>query len=295
MTVIEDSSNDADSIPSPMASSAAPENIATSFAPTQFDCLGTAVQFLTRVSMVGMTQMTTEQYAVALRGGVQYFPLVGGCIGAWAAFVFWGSSFGLSLWIAALLALGSEALLTGAFHEDAFADTFDALGGGWTREGILEIMKDSRLGTYGTLALVIGVGIRAACFVALIQGHNWMWACTSIIAAASLGRLAIVAIMVTTSPINDRRSQARDVSGMQTARTFLTASIISVPTWIFWLWLGSLQAFLTLALTVLILYAYRRYILWRVGGTTGDLLGCTAYIAQLAILIGSSWHEGSGG
>lgn len=237
-----------------------------------------------------MTPMTAEQYAAALRSGVIYFPLVGGCIGAVAAAVFLSSSFGLSLWIAALLALGCEALLTGAFHEDAFADTCDAFGGGWTRERVLEIMKDSRLGTYGTLGLVIGVGTRAASFIALLQTHTWMWACCSIIAAASLGRLAIVAIMVTTSPINDRSSQARDVSGMQTWRTFLIASMISAPMWIVWLWLGNLQSVIVLGLTVGILYSFRRYILYRVGGTTGDLLGCTAYITQLAILIGSSWQ-----
>jgi adenosylcobinamide-GDP ribazoletransferase len=179
-------------------------------------------------------------------------------------------------------------LLTGAFHEDAFADTFDALGGGWTREQILEIMKDSRLGTYGTLALGVGIGIRAACFVELAN-QNWVWALSSIVAASTLGRLAIVGMMVTTNPIPDRRSQARDVSGMQSWRTFCFGLVMTIPFWIGWLWLGRIQAVVAVLFAILMLLGYRRLILQRVGGTTGDLLGCSAYLAQLVVLIGSSW------
>lgn len=259
------------------------------FVPKPFDCFGAAVQFLTRVPMPGMTRMTAEQYAKTLRSGVVYFPLVGGLIGFVTATVVLGLSLGVSVWVAALLALGCEALLTGAFHEDAFADTFDAFGGGWTRERVLEIMKDSRLGTYGTLALVIGVSVRAACLVELLSQYNWQWACSSIVASAALGRLAIVAIMATTSPITDRNSQAKDVSGTQTWKTFFIALVASSPLWIMWSWLGGYQAVVTILFTAGILYCYRAYILRRVGGTTGDLLGCSAYLAQLAILIGSTW------
>jgi adenosylcobinamide-GDP ribazoletransferase len=274
--------------PAPSAHSDS-ENGLEGFTPRQLDCFGAAVQFLTRVTVPGMRQMTAEQYAVALRNSVVYFPFVGGCIGVVTAALCLCFSWGLSVWIAALIALGCEALLTGAFHEDAFADTFDALGGGWTRQRVLEIMKDSRLGTYGTLALIVGVGIRTACLAELLERHSWVWACASIIAAAAIGRLAIVAIMVTSSPISDRQSQARDVSGTQTGQTFFIALLTSAPLWIVWLWLGNIQAVLTLTFTMAMLFGYRNYILQRVGGTTGDLLGCSAYFTQLAILVGSTW------
>lgn len=259
------------------------------FTPKTQDCFSAAVQFLTQVSVPWMPRLSTDQYAETLRGAVTFFPLVGGCIGLFTSAIFLGLNWGLSGWIAALIALGCEALLTGAFHEDAWADTFDALGGGWTREQVLEIMKDSRLGTYGTLALVVGVGIRLACFAELAS-RGWVWALVSIVAASTLGRLAIVGMMVTTNPISDRPSQARDVSGTQTWRTFGISLIMTAPLWIGWIWLGKMQAAVTMLSVIAMLFGYRRYILRRVGGTTGDLLGCSAYLVQLAILVGSSWR-----
>lgn len=260
------------------------------FVPQQGERLAAAIQFLTRVPIPCLNARSSEQYAVTLRAGVVYFPLVGGCIGIFTAAIFQILSLGLVAWIAALLALACEAILTGAFHEDAFADTFDALGGGWTREQVLEIMKDSRLGTYGTLALVLGTGIRAGCFVELVK-FGLLWTVLSIVAASTLGRLAIVAMMVTTRPISDRRSQARDVAGNQTWQTLVLGLVSTLPFWFFWIGSGRLRAVVTVAVVVAICFAYRRYIIRRVGGTTGDLLGCSAYLTQLSILIGSCWDN----
>lgn len=259
-----------------------------SFVPTRRDCFAAAIQFLTRVLVPGMPPMSADRYEIALRRGVICFPLVGGFIGIFTAVIFLGLGWGLSAWVAALIAIGCEALLTGAFHEDAFADTCDALGGGWTQDQALEIMKDSRLGTYGTLALVIGVGIRVACFAEL-AGHGWPWAIASIIAASTFGRVAIIGMMLTTKPIADRKSQARDISGTQSWQTFVIALAMALPLWFSWFCLSPMKAVLTVLAVIVLLAWYRQCILSRVGGTTGDLLGCSAYLTQLAILVGSSW------
>lgn len=245
----------------------------------------TAVQFLTRIPVKGTMGGTAEFYNTALRRSVVFFPLVGGLVGVFTAAIFViAMKVGLSPLVAALLALGLEATLTGAFHEDAFADTWDALGGGWTREQVLEIMKDSRLGTYGTIALVIGVGLRAAT-MATMGEHDGLHAAAAIIAAAAVGRIAILIMMAIATPIDDRASQAKDVSGTQTMQTVLWGALISLPLWLTWLVLDFKLAACGLIVSAVVLIWFRRKCLIRVGGTTGDLLGCSAFMIQLTILL----------
>ncbi|MCO8121065.1 adenosylcobinamide-GDP ribazoletransferase [Stieleria sp. TO1_6] len=250
--------------------------------------LAVAIQFLTRVPMPGLSGITADQYRELLRRAVIFFPIVGGLVGCWTAALFVGGLWiGFTPLVAALISLGAEALLTGAFHEDALADTCDALGGGWTRDQVLEIMKDSRLGTYGSVGLIIGVGTRAAAMAA-IGAANMMTAAIVIVAAASLGRAAIVLMMATTDPIQDRNSQAKDISGSQTIKRALTAALISLPFWIMWPVTLPVVAGCSLLASLLVLVWFRRKIIQRVGGTTGDLLGCSGFLIQGVILVGAS-------
>ena len=84
-----------------------------------------------------------------------YFPAVGLIVGACAALVFWIATRAWHPTVAVVLAVAATVWITGAFHEDALADAFDGLGGGWSKEQILSIMKDSRIGSYGAVALVL--------------------------------------------------------------------------------------------------------------------------------------------
>jgi len=118
----------------------------------------TAVQFLTRAPVPSFKAFDPDW----IRQSARYFPLVGGMVGLISAAVFIAAS---TVWtgaLPALLATGAGILMTGAFHEDGLADTADGLGGGQTPERRLEIMKDSRLGTYGVLALVLALSLKVA-------------------------------------------------------------------------------------------------------------------------------------
>jgi len=128
----------------------------------------TAIQFLTRLPV--SSRAADPQ---SLRDCPRYFPLVGGMIAVITVGLIGLSAMIWPFWLAVLIGLTLELRLTGAMHEDAVADCCDAFGGGWTRERVLEIMKDSRLGTYGVLGLVSAVIIRAAATIQLIQqiGH----------------------------------------------------------------------------------------------------------------------------
>ncbi|WP_153558167.1 adenosylcobinamide-GDP ribazoletransferase [Roseimaritima sediminicola] len=250
-----------------------------------------AVQFLTRlpVPMPGVTVDEDPQKILRrLQHAVVYFPLVGGLIGlATAAMLLAAVGAGFPPWIAALLALGGEAWLTGAFHEDALADSCDALGGGWTREQVLEIMRDSRLGTYGVVGLTIGIGLRAAA-LATILTQPPAWVLAAVVCSAASGRLAILALMVTTAPTVGREAKTGDVAGRQPIGRGVAAAAFSAALWLpFWFFEPAIMTG-SLLVTGVFLWEFRRRILRRVGGTTGDLLGCVAFVVQGIVLLGAT-------
>jgi adenosylcobinamide-GDP ribazoletransferase len=144
-----------------------------------------AVQFLTRLPVPAMLYRPDW-----LPRSAKYFPLVGALVGFIAVIVL---GLGRHIWLAPLpeiLAVASAILVTGALHEDGLADTADSLGG-TTREKRLAIMKDSRIGTFGVLALVISFGLRvtALCTMPPLAGA------AALIAAPAAGRLAAVLLM----------------------------------------------------------------------------------------------------
>lgn len=247
-----------------------------------------AARFLTRIWLPFSEEPSARSAMEALRGGVVFFPIVGGLVGLFTAAVFlaavWG---GASPLLAAFIAIGLEALVTGAFHEDAFADACDALGGGWSREQILKIMKDSRIGAYGAVGLIVGVGARAAAMAALIE-RGEVWAAASLVAAATIGRIAIVAMMAAIQPISDGNPHTKDVAGRQTLFALVIAVVTSAPFWLPWFVVDLVTASITMAVVVCVFIGFHHTIRTRVGGSTGDLLGCTAFLVQLLVTIGAS-------
>ena len=135
-----------------------------------------AVQFLTRIPVRSPHLATEARLAAAPR----YHPLVGGLIGAFSGGVFWLAHLVFPASLSVVLAVAASMVATGALHEDGFADTCDGLGGGATRERALEIMRDSRLGTYGAAGLGLMLAAKVLALIAapaeavpwlLIAGH----------------------------------------------------------------------------------------------------------------------------
>jgi len=245
-----------------------------------------AVQFLTRIPItLRLVPDQPERYQAALARGVIYFPLVGGLVTGLTSLVIVVFLHLMPTELAIVVALAIEAMLTGAFHEDALADTCDALGGGWTRDQVLEILKDSRLGTYGTLGLGLGVACRFFALVA-IADIQWVWyGVASLLASGALGRWGIVWLMHTVRPVEDRKTMARDVAGSHTGRKLVLGLLLGSPAIIPWLMLDAQAVLAALALSAVVLFVYRWQLMRRVGGSTGDLLGCGAYLVQIAVLI----------
>ena len=130
-----------------------------------------AVQFLTRLPVSRVLNSSESELGKA----AAFFPLVGVVVGAGAALVFALLQRVLPVPEAVLCAIVFAAFITNGFHEDGLADTFDGFGGGWKKDRVLEIMRDSRIGTYGTLALIFVVLGKLVFLSSLPQGQIWRW------------------------------------------------------------------------------------------------------------------------
>jgi len=258
----------------------------------------TAVQFLTRIPVSGAMSGTMETYKAALQASVVFFPLVGVLIGFCTATLYCTAIYFWTPLVAAILAVAIEAWLTGAFHEDALADATDALGGGWTREQVLEILKDSRHGTYGVLALVLGVSLR----IALISNLSWPMAWLSIPFSAGIGRWSILLLMRRLEPITDRHTMVRDVGAKPSLAAIFRSAlypivVLGVVLGVLYLTLqgrdASIQPLLPIIVSIalailfslLTTWYYSRLVQRRVGGVTGDFLGSNCYLVQLVSLL----------
>ena len=131
----------------------------------QWHLLLLAVSFFTRIPVKLKVDVTANMLNQASR----YFALVGVFIGVGSALVFYLAASVMPVELALLIAMATSVFLTGAFHEDGWADVWDGFGGGWTVENKLNIMKDSRLGTYGAAALFFILMIKYQTLLALLN------------------------------------------------------------------------------------------------------------------------------
>jgi adenosylcobinamide-GDP ribazoletransferase len=193
---------------------------------------------------------------------------------------------GLGPWLAATLAVAAMTLTTGALHEDGLADTADSFGGA-TRERRLEIMRDSRIGSFGSAALFFALALRIGALAALASRVEWPAVLAAILIAASLSRTAGLMLLVFLPPA--RRDGASYSVGQPTRETFwLAAGLAGLIAVVLGL-LGGLPASglgLMLALSALAGLTFMRLAERHIGGQTGDLAGAAQQAAEIAALIG---------
>lgn len=247
----------------------------------------TAVQFLTRVPLP-MSEPVSD--SVLSRCPV-YFPVVGGLIGVATSVVVGVACLFWPVWLAVIAALAVEARLTGAFHEDAVADFCDAFGGGWTRDDVLRILKDSRIGSFGALGLGMAVAMRAGAMIEVIQQvgrHNWLAWGSAIVASCAIGRFVIIVIMVRVPPVSSRESLTRDIGRQLKWQDLLTASIWMLPLVLPFIIQLPFQAAICFAALAAIVIWFMTLVQRRLGGITGDCLGCICYGSMVVVLLATA-------
>jgi adenosylcobinamide-GDP ribazoletransferase len=238
------------------------------------DDLRLAVGMLTRIPMPHPHGASPPYLARAQR----VFPLVGAAIGgAIGLFYLTFLATGMPVTAAAALALGTGMLLTGAFHEDGLADMADGFGGGRDKAAKLEIMRDSRLGTYGALILLVSFAAKLAALASLPKSSVLM----SLIAvhALSRGPLPTIALMLPYA----RDDGLAASSGQLDFATAATAAAIAIG--VAFLCLPILEAFLAILVAGCAATAVAWLANQQIGGQTGDVLGGTQQIAEVAILL----------
>ena len=185
--------------------------------------------------------------------------------------------FGVPSPAAAALALAATMLVTGCLHEDGLADVADGFGGGKTAERKLEIMHDSRVGTYGVAALIAFALLRWTCLVTLVQ-HD---AVLPGLIAAHVASRAIFARLIHDTPLASQAGLAATVGTISDDSTWVSLAI-GVAALLF---LGGFVAFVTLLLLVAMIVAFRQLCINQIGGLNGDTLGAAQQIAEVTILL----------
>jgi adenosylcobinamide-GDP ribazoletransferase len=238
------------------------------------DDLRLATALLTRVPMPHPDAAMPAALARAQRA----FPLVGAMIGLIVGLIDLSLlAMGIPVLAAAALALGASAALTGALHEDGLADVGDGFGGGRDRAAKLSIMRDSRLGTYGAIVLLVGFSARLSALASLPAAAI----VPCLVAAHALARAAIPALAASMPFARD--DGLGKSAGRPEPASVIAAVILAVV--IALLCLPVKQALLALAVTVAGTAAMG-LLAWRqIGGVTGDVFGAAEQVAETAVLI----------
>jgi adenosylcobinamide-GDP ribazoletransferase len=190
--------------------------------------------------------------------------------------------------VAASLALAVTMFITGAFHEDGLADTLDGLGGAVSRERALAIMKDSRIGSYGAVALIVVLGGRVALMAALCAG-SWPFAIAGMVLSQAFGRAAAVGLMALLPYAGDaEHAKAKPLATAIGAVEWTTALAWAMGLLAVGVGAGALstaRAAAVLAATAGVTLLMRSWLRRRLGGYTGDTLGAAEQFTEAAVLL----------
>jgi len=245
-----------------------------------------AIQFLTRLPVPNLEGFQTSWLSESAR----YFPLVGALVGVISVGVWWLSSMVFPPTVAIGLMMSASLLLTGAFHEDGFADVCDGFGGGRTRDAVLAIMKDSRVGAYGAIGVAMMLGLKWSVLTSLPYSTFPM----IVVAAHIASRWCAIGIIWRLQYIRpDTEAKSKPLASSLGGRNWLLSGLLGA--------LVLLPGFLlidpplrnqlavvllaALALSLMSAIFAAVYFKNRIGGYTGDCVGAAQQLAELSFLL----------
>lgn len=251
---------------------------------TELRIFFTALMFYTRIPCPDWVGYSPE----LLNKSTRYFPLIGWIVGGISFLTFFSSSFLFSNNISVLLSLLAGVLVTGSFHEDGLADAVDGFGGGWTKSKILDIMKDSRLGTYGAVALIFLFALKFFALTELLEKLNITNVYLVVLLFVTYHALArFTAIHITfTSEYSrdDETSKSKPIAKNCSYKEILGVYIFGLaPLFLLCIWSYKFL-FILLPLSILYYLSQRYFNKW-LDGYTGDCLGAVEQLAEIIILL----------
>jgi adenosylcobinamide-GDP ribazoletransferase len=235
-----------------------------------------AVMFYTRIPVPRNLPYSDEM----LNSATRWFPFIGWIVGGIGAAAFYGLQFVFPANLAILLSMIATIFITGAFHEDGFADFCDGFGGGYTKEKILTIMKDSRIGTYGSIGLV---GMLAAKYLSL-SSIDVKLIPLMLVAAHALSRLMPVLVIFTSEYARaDLESKSKPIG--EKGKT--TDLLIAIFFGLFWLaFLPLVFSAFIVPMLLIVTVIFRKYITGKLDGYTGDCLGALQQLSEVIFYLG---------
>ncbi|MFV0431107.1 MAG: adenosylcobinamide-GDP ribazoletransferase [Alphaproteobacteria bacterium] len=238
-----------------------------------------ALCFFTRIPLSRYVDYSAEN----LNQSNRYFAAVGAVVGLIAGLVYWLAYVFFPHLIAIILSIVASVLLTGAFHEDGMADICDGFGGGQNKEQKLAIMKDSRLGTYGSLGLFLTLTLKIVSLYYLIgyAGGYGFYLVYIIFCAHILSRALAASFIYNYSYVSQDDSKAKPLAFKQTKADLY---ILLGSSLIFTIFLGTQLIYLIVFLLI-IRTLLGRFYKWQIGGYTGDCLGAAQQISEVCIYL----------
>jgi adenosylcobinamide-GDP ribazoletransferase len=259
-----------------------------------------AVQFFTRIPVTGRLADWVGFSPAMLRASAAHLPGVGWLAAAAAAGVYAALSLALAPnplgpAVAAVFCTVATVLLTGGFHEDGLADVADGLGGSYDRERALDIMKDSRVGAFGAMALVLALLAKVSLLAAL-GAHGLSTALAALVGGHVLSRLWPLFIVRRLPHVGDTaRSKSKPLADQITgAALAVAAAWCVVPLALAWFWSSTAVALAACTLSALGAAWMARWFARRLQGFTGDCLGATQQIGEIGFYLGAALALGHG-
>lgn len=258
--------------------------------------LFTAWVFFTRVPLPERLSAWVGYSPDMLRGSARYFPAVGLAIGLCGALTYLVAQVLLPPMVAVVLSMMATVLLTGAFHEDGFADSCDGFGGGYTRERVMEIMADSRVGAFGAIGIMLMLLAKFACLVSLAEGSDALLVAWVLVLGHGVSRAGSVGLMRFLDYVrSDTGPKAKPLADGISGGAFMASLVFATAPFLVFArafengWMLAV-GLLPVALAALAAGAYFRK---RIGGYTGDCLGAAQQVCELAFyLFACAWVLG---
>jgi adenosylcobinamide-GDP ribazoletransferase len=241
-----------------------------------------AITFLTRVPSPRWVGQDPKDLARA----TAYFPVVGLVVGLWGGLLFIVAATGWPTWVAAAISTAGTVWITGALHEDALADAFDGFGGGWSKDQILLIMKDSRVGAYGVVGLVLVLIIKLGVLASLAPSE----ALRALVAAHTLGRWSSLPLIWRYDYVREIAPRSKAFGASVTAPRLAGGSMLALLVVGAALAVTPRRLLLVLLAAVVFTLLSGRYFHRRIGGITGDCLGATNQMIEVATYLALAWQ-----
>ena len=236
------------------------------------------LQFFTRIPINYEVKIKDNSFS----RGIAYFPIVGLVVGGLAALVFWGTSMLLPGSIAIVIAVLVNVLITGALHVDGLADTCDGIFSARSKDRMLEIMKDSRIGTNGTVAIFFDLVLKIALINQINTSFGFKKSIMVIISMTVVAKM-MLSLLIYLSTGNSKGSGLGSLFLSKISHTaiFTSFGLGSIITFVA---LGKVSIFIIL-MNILLVLLYRSFILKRLDVITGDTMGALNEICEVFTLL----------